>query len=93
MKSFIVIRHTDVTGLSGTGVVAEGVEWSDGTVTMRWFDIDHDTPNYKRGVRPTTVMHENIKSVEALHGHNGATDVMWFDKEHRMWPDDEGPIE
>lgn len=93
MRAFLVVRHTDVTGLSGTGVVAEGVEWIDGTVTMRWMDIDHETENYKRGVRPTTVLHENIQSVEALHGHNGATEVIFFDRYHRAWPDNSGPIE
>lgn len=92
MKAFLVIRHEDITGLSGTGVVAEGVEWLDGTVTMRWMDIDHDTENYKRGVRPTTVQHENIKSVEALHGHNGATEVVWFDDEHRQFADNNGDV-
>ena len=76
-RPFIVIRDTDVTGISGTGVVAEGVEFSDGTVALRWLDIDHEHPNYVRGVRPTTVMHESIASVEALHGHGGATRIVW----------------
>lgn len=77
MNTFKVIREVDFTGLSGTGTVAEGVEFSDGSVVMRWLDIDHESENYKRGVRPTVVIHESIKSVEALHGHNGATRIEW----------------
>lgn len=73
---FLVYRHKDITGVSGTGIVGEGIIFSDGTVAMRWLDIDHDSPNYQRGVRPTTVLHENIQSVEAIHGHLGATEVV-----------------
>lgn len=78
-RTFVVIRDVDVTGISGTGIVAEGVEFSDGTVALRWLDIDHEHPNYVRGVRPTTVLHESIASVEALHGHGGATRIVWDD--------------
>ena len=75
MKTFKLIRDVDHTGLSGTGTVAEGVEFSDGIVALRWLDIDHDSENYQRGVRPTTVIHESIDAVIALHGHNGATRI------------------
>lgn len=79
MRSFHLVRDQDVTGISGTGVVAEGVEYSDGTVALRWLDSGVSEPNRQRGVRPTTVMHESIDSVTALHGHNGATHVAWTD--------------
>lgn len=75
MRTFVLIRREDVTGLSGTGVVAEGIEFSDGTVAMRWLQDGVSEFHAERGVRPTTVVHENITSVEALHGHNGATVV------------------
>lgn len=77
MQCFELLRTTDVTGISGTGVVAEGVQFSDGTVVLRW--LDHQTPEVHRtsGVRPTTVMHESIGSVLALHGHGGATQLVW----------------
>ena len=76
MKTFKLIRDVDHTGLSGTGTVAEGIEFSDGTVALRWLDIDHDSENYQRGVRPTTVIHESIDAVIALHGHNGSTRII-----------------
>jgi hypothetical protein len=36
MRPFRVIRNGDETGISGTGVVIEGVVFSDGTCVARW---------------------------------------------------------
>jgi hypothetical protein len=83
MRLFDLIRSKDVTGISGTGAVAEGVQFSDGTVVLRWLDESVSPENRERGVRPTTVIHENIESVLALHGHNGATKVVWIDEEQK----------
>lgn len=48
--------------------VAEGVEWSDGTVTLRW-----------RGQWPATSAWEGgIDAVLAVHGHNGTTEIRWL---------------
>ena len=69
-RRFKLVRYTDVSGVSGTGVVAEGVEWSDGAVALHW-----------RGLHPTTVVWEggSIDDVLAVHGHNGATAIIWDD--------------
>ncbi|WP_109507368.1 hypothetical protein [Nocardioides speluncae] len=76
MRRFQVVRDEDVTGISGTGVVAEGVEFSDGTVAMRWHGpIEHPWGT----VYPTTVLHPHAENVENLHGHNGATRIVWVD--------------
>ena len=46
MMTFRLIRSQDVTGISGTGEIALGVEWPDGTCTLYW--IAHGTTgNYK----------------------------------------------
>lgn len=68
-----VVRYVDFSGMSGVGVVAEVAEFSDGTVAMRWLETGSAQP----GVRPTTVIHESIDSVMALHGHDGATQIEW----------------
>lgn len=65
MKPFFLLRAEDITGVSGTGVVAEGVEFSDGTVAMRWVVGNHHS----------TVVHDSIEAVEAIHGHGGATQI------------------
>lgn len=79
MRRFVLNRKADLTGMSGTGDVAEGVEFEDGTCAMRWKELPTDDPNYIRGVRATTVIYQNAASIEALHGHGGFTVVHWVD--------------
>lgn len=67
MKLFQFHRTEDINGISGTGVVAEGVEFSDGHVAVRWL-----TPT------PSTNIYDNIKQVEEIHGHGGRTKVVWL---------------
>lgn len=66
MYTFHLIRTTDVSGVSGTGVVADGVEFSDGTCVMRW-----------RGDKSTTAIYDNIDNLQDIHGHDGSTLVYW----------------
>jgi hypothetical protein len=67
MRTFVLIRDEDVTGVSGTGTVAEGVEFSDGRVALRWIVGEHRS----------TVTWDSVESVLAIHGHNGATRLVW----------------
>lgn len=78
-RRFVLVREVDVTGISGTGIVVEGIQFSDGTVACRWVTPGISEINLERGVRPTTVIHESVRSVVALHGHNGATKLVWYD--------------
>lgn len=66
-RQFWLVRETDVSGISGTGVVAEGVRFSDGSVVVRWVVGDHHS----------TVLWESVEAVLAIHGHNGATRLIW----------------
>lgn len=36
MRTFEMFRHTDVSGISGTGKVGEGVIFEDGHTVFRW---------------------------------------------------------
>ncbi|MEV6283419.1 hypothetical protein [Kribbella sp. NPDC051770] len=67
-RRFRLMRHEDVSGVSGTGAVAEGVQFTDGAVALRWY-----------GDYPTTTVWDGIESVIAIHGHGGATEVEWLD--------------
>ncbi|PZG42023.1 hypothetical protein C1I98_20380 [Spongiactinospora gelatinilytica] len=69
-RRFYLQRDTDVTGISGTGHVTDGVLWPDGSATVRW-----------RGPRPSTVHWDHFEDVIAVHGHDGATRVVWIDSE------------
>jgi hypothetical protein len=67
-RLFLLVRHTDVSGVRGTGTLAEGVEWSDGAVTLRW-----------RGrSRKTSVWDGGVGALLAVHGRGGRTQVHWI---------------
>jgi len=68
VRAFELHRDVDETGISGTGVVAEGVQFSDGVIALRW------TSQWPTSV----VFHDRgMESLEAVHGHNGKTRVVW----------------
>jgi hypothetical protein len=72
-RRFHLQRDRDISGVSGTGRVANGVLWPDGTATVRWI-----------GDRPSTVHWDRVTDAEAVHGHGGATRIIWDDPaEHR----------
>ena len=77
MRRFELHRDEDVSGVSGTGVVAEGVAFSnDGPVALRW------TSEWPTSV----VFHDRgVESLEAVHGHNGRTRIVWLDREGEPW--------
>ena len=80
MRRFELHRHEDVSGISGTGVVAEGVAFSgNGPVALRW------TSEWPTSV----VFHDKgVESLEAVHGHNGRTEIVWLDDAsgRPVWP-------
>ncbi|WP_206538991.1 hypothetical protein [Nocardiopsis lucentensis] len=67
-RRFRLIRTTDPTGVTGTGHVADGIQWPDGTATVRW-----------RSARPSTVNWDRIEDAETIHGYGGATRIEWTD--------------
>lgn len=67
-KPFVLARVEDVSGVSGTGIVANGILWPDGQAVIHWTGHQY----------PTTTPHPGgMESVLAIHGHNGATRVIW----------------
>jgi hypothetical protein len=85
-RRFILRRYEDVSGISGRGDVAEGVVFSltaheraigatDGAAAIRWLTE-----------WPTSVAFEDrgLASVEHIHGHSGATRIVFLDP-----PDDD----
>lgn len=68
LRRFWLYRKEDSSGVSGTGYVAEGVEWTDGRVDVRFLSA-HKTDNG----------YPNIKELLNVHGHDGDTEVIWID--------------
>ena len=69
-RRFVLQRIDDETGTSGTGVVAEGIEFTDGTVAVRW-----------RSLVASHAIFPNMKAADAIHGHGGKTIIVWLDTE------------
>lgn len=67
-RTFVLQRDTDVSGVSGTGEVAEGTLYTNGVVTVTWY-----------GKHSSTSVWPNFESMLAIHGHGGATRVVWDD--------------
>jgi hypothetical protein len=66
MKTFVLQRDKDISGVSGTGIVAEGVQFKNGKCVMCWL-----------GEVSSIVIYDNIELVQKIHGHDGATKVVW----------------
>jgi hypothetical protein len=68
-RFFHLHRVEDETGNTGTGIVAEGVQFSDGTAVLRWLS---DTPSFVvyRG-------QGGVEAVQKVHGHAGRTQVIF----------------
>lgn len=71
MRRFRLVRSQDVSGSSGTGTVAEGVEFFDGTAAMRWRVPPHSTAFYG-----------SAADIAAIHGHGGGTVLQFLDPPH-----------
>jgi len=68
MRLFCLDRSEDDSGVSGTGVIAEGVVFSDGHAVLRWL-----------GAEPACGFYPSIEAVERIHGHRGHTKVVYVD--------------
>jgi hypothetical protein len=68
VRRFRLVRAEDVSGVSGTGVVAEGVVFSVGSIALSWCSP----------YRSVTI-YESLDDLEAIHGHEGRTRIEWLD--------------
>ena len=66
IKTFVLWRRADETGVSGTGVVAEGVLFSTGKCVLAWLT------EYK-----SVAVYDSLEELEAIHGHDGKTLVLF----------------
>jgi hypothetical protein len=72
MRRFYLQRDNDASGVSGTGTVAEGVVFSNGWVALTWL--------VERYGFTGIATYPSIETVELIHGHNGATRVVYRDE-------------
>lgn len=70
IRPFILFRKEDPTGISGTGFIAEGVQFSNGKCAISW-----------RTEHTSVAIYDDIEDVERIHGHNGLTEIRFQTKE------------
>lgn len=70
MRLFHLVRMVDVSGVSGTGVVAEGVEFTNGWCALHWL-TDYTS----------VCFYPSLEELIAIHSHNGSTYVRYDDEE------------
>lgn len=80
MRRFRLDRHEDASGVSGTGCVAQGVVFEDGTAVLRWLTKHRSTAFYA-----------SLEELEAIHLHGGSSSLRFEDPicfacgAHLMW--------
>lgn len=71
MRRFHLVRDVDVSGCSGTGIVAQGVQFPSGTCVMEWKPGKVDVCSLGT--------YRSAFELLAVHGHNGASRLEWID--------------
>lgn len=68
MRRFVLRRIEDVSGTSGTGIVAEGVVFTNGYCALTWL-----TP------LSSLAFYHSIDVIEKIHGHENRTVLEYID--------------
>lgn len=69
-RRFHLVRLEDLTGISGTGVVAEGCHFSNQKCVLSW------VTKYQ-----SVAVYDDIFELINVHGRDGKTIVRWVDEE------------
>lgn len=72
---FELVRTEDESGVSGTGVVADGAVFRDHAV-LEWKNGDNDRVQTSRN---GLAVYEDMEDLLEIHGHDGKTTVRWVD--------------
>ena len=67
-RRFILERVADPSGVSGLGVVAEGVLFANGKCVLGWLMIT-----------ASVAVYDSMEALIEVHGHAGSTLVRWVD--------------
>ena len=75
MRRFQLRRTIDHSGVSGTGIIAEGIIFSSGAVVMSWVVPPAGMTRVPKGL----AIYEDVPHLVAIHGHGGDTVVEYLD--------------
>jgi hypothetical protein len=76
MRRFHFNRAEDESGISGTGVVAEGVMFANGWCVVYWLTI-----------HKSVTLYQSYAEMKEVHGHEGRTEIVWDDPEEEVVPE------
>jgi hypothetical protein len=68
MKRFVLNRSEDISGSSGVGIVAEGIQFTNGRVALTW-----------RSSLTSVAIYDSIDILVKIHDHGGRTKIEWID--------------
>lgn len=68
-RLFNLVRTADVSGVSGTGIVAIGTEYHSGKCTLSWY-----------GDNSCIGVYDSKEQLIAIHGHEGRTVIQYRDE-------------
>ena len=66
LRTFLLYRKEDMSGISGVGVVGEGCQFSNGKCVLVW-TVDLQS----------VAVYDSVEDLIAIHGHDGNTEVRW----------------
>jgi hypothetical protein len=65
MERFWLNRQEDISGVSGTGIIAEGVVFSSGEAVLHWMTK-----------MSSIAIYGSLADIEKIHGHDGRTIIV-----------------
>lgn len=71
VKTFKLVRREDVSGVSGTGVVAVGAQFPTGRIVTEWLPGRIDVRSFN--------IYLSVEELELVNGHEGKTQIVWDD--------------
>ena len=78
-RRFELVRTEDVSGTSGTGVVAVGVAYPDGAVHMQWRNKENEDLDIDSNGCAFKPAPDGVEATIEIHGHEGRTELRWID--------------
>lgn len=76
MRLFHLERIEDVSGVSGTGLVAEGIQFTNGKCVISWLT------RYS-----SVAIYEDVQTLVNIHDHGGKTRLVWRRDEEKIKPE------
>lgn len=88
-RQFVLYRHKDISGVSGEGVVAEGIVFANGQVALRWYAktsnmrkkiVRQRTEDNSFRFQGSISIFQSIDEIIEIHGHQGNTEALYLDE-------------